>query len=150
MDGVWCIDINENDGKKVKSRAGVRKVPIHDQLVELGFLDFVAAIRAGRSERLFPDYSYCSQNGYGRNLGRWFNESFLPKLGMKGQGLVFHSFRHTMVTELGRADVPEPIIKAIVGHEQAGVTHRNYMTSGYDLRQLHAAIHKFPVPRASS
>lgn len=36
-------------------------------------------------------------NAYGRNLGRRFNNVFLPRLGMKESGLVFHSLRLTMV-----------------------------------------------------
>ena len=34
--------------------------------------------------------------------------------------LVFHSFRHTMVTELERADVKNILVMSIVGHEVGG------------------------------
>ena len=50
--------------------------------------------------RLFMAFSYNAKEGYGRNLGRWFNTVFLPGLGLKESGLVFHSLRHTMVTRL--------------------------------------------------
>ena len=113
---TWFLNITDegDDNKRVKSMAGRRKVPLHAELIRLGFLDFVEDRKNG--PRLFPDYSYSANGGYGRNLGRWCNESFLPKLGIKQPGLVFHSLRHTVVTRLGQSGVAETIVQCIVGH----------------------------------
>jgi integrase len=145
LDDTWFLNItDEGDGNKsVKSQAGRRKVPLHSELIQLGFLDFVASRKT--STRLFQDYSYSANGGYGRNLGRWCNESFLPKLGIKQPGLVFHSLRHTVVTRLGQASVAEPIIQCIVGHARTGVTQEVYLREGYTLAQLKDAIAKFQV-----
>ena len=45
VEGVWGIDINREDGKKVKSDAGTRWVPVHSELVRLGLLEYVGAVR---------------------------------------------------------------------------------------------------------
>jgi integrase len=142
---TWFLNITDegDDTKSVKSKAGRRKVPLHSELIRLGFLDFVDSRRNGT--RLFPDYSYSANGGYGRNLGRWCNESFLPKLGIKQPGLVFHSLRHTVVTRLGQANVPEPIIQCIVGHARSGVTQEVYLREGYTLEQLSDAIGRFKI-----
>jgi integrase len=140
---VWCIDINDDGEKTLKNAPSKRLVPVHDQLIELGLLDFVNERRTGISPRLFPSFSYSAKNGYGRNVGRWFNDKFLPELGLKEAGLVFHSFRHTMVTKLSRGDVAEGMVKAIIGHEQSGVTHTSYFKAGYSPEQLKAAINRF-------
>jgi len=142
---IWFLNITDegDDTKSVKSKAGRRKVPLHPELVRLGFLDFVESRRNG--SRLFSDYSYSANGGYGRNLGRWCNESFLPKLGVKQPGLVFHSLRHTVVTRLGQASVPEPIIQCIVGHARSGVTQEVYLREGYTLEQLSDAIGRFKI-----
>lgn len=150
QDGAtWFLNITDegDDTKSVKSKAGRRKVPLHSELIRLGFLDFVASRRNGT--RLFPDYSYSANGGYGRNLGRWCNESFLPKLGIKQPGLVFHSLRHTVVTRLGQANVPEPIIQCIVGHARSGVTQEVYLREGYTLAQLKEAINRFAIEQAN-
>ena len=55
---------------------------------------------------------------------------FLPGLGMKESGLVFHSLRHTMVTRLAQAGVPEPLFQEIVGHERQGVAQQVYFKEG--------------------
>lgn len=142
---TWFLNITDegDDNKRIKSKAGRRKVPLHSELIRLGFLDFVDSRRNGT--RLFPDYSYSANGGYGRNLGRWCNESFLLKLGIKQPGLVFHSLRHTVVTRLGQANVPEPIIQCIVGHARSGVTQEVYLREGYTLEQLSDAIGRFKI-----
>jgi len=58
---------------------------------------------------------------------------------------VFHSLRHTLITRLSQADVPEPVVKAIVGHAQEGVTQQHYFREGYKLTQLSDAIEVFIV-----
>ena len=142
---TWFLNITDDgdDNKSVKSKAGRRKVPLHSELIRLGFLDLVRNRR--NAARLFPDYSYSANGGYGRNLGRWCNESFLPKLGIKQPGLVFHSLRHTVVTRLSQADVPEPVVQCIVGHARSGVTQEVYNREGYTLVQLKAAIDRFDI-----
>ncbi|MDO6590147.1 MULTISPECIES: site-specific integrase [Rhodobacterales] len=124
---IWFLNITDegDENTSIKSESGRRKVPLHRDLITLGFIDFVNKRKA--STRLFPDYNYNQNGGYGRNLGRWCNESFLTKLGIKERGLVFHSFRHTVVTRLSQASVPEPVIQCIVGHARSGVTQEVYI-----------------------
>ena len=92
--------------------------------------------------RLFPALSYCPKNGYGRNVGRWFGDSFLPRLGIDDEVLVFHSLRHTMNTQLARKNVPEQIQKAILGHKQNGMTYDTYFTAGFLPDQLYPEVNK--------
>lgn len=142
--GVWCFSINdEGDGKSLKTDAAKRLVPIHETLISLGALE-LADKQGDRSKRIF-DYSFHKADGYGRNLGRWFNDSFTFKLGIKSKDLVFHSFRHTMITRLGQAGVAEPIIKALVGHEQTGVTQQVYFREGYTIQQLLDGMSMFKI-----
>ncbi len=142
-DGMWYIDINDDDGKMLKTSASRRPVPVHQQLLDAGLLSFVESRSGGSAARLFPSLSYSAQNGHGRNVGRWFNEKFLPALGLKHDTLVFHSLRHSMVTLLTQADVPDSRVKAIMGHGQVGVTHTSYFKSGFTLAQLKGEIDKF-------
>ena len=120
-----------------------RLVPIHETLLSIGLLNFLEQRRLKRHQQLFSSLTYTPQNGHGRNVGRWFNEKLLPALAMKHSGLVFHSLRHSMVTRLSQADVPDTMVKAIVGHEQVGVTHTSYFKSGFTLAQLQREINKF-------
>ena len=57
VEGYWVFDINKADkGNRLKNRPSIRLLPIHSQLIDLGFLNWVNAQRAGQdeSDRLFP------------------------------------------------------------------------------------------------
>ena len=142
--GIWYIDINDDGlNKSLKTRAAKRRVPLHSELIQLGLLDWVSSKREG--QRLFLSFSHNTKEGYGRNLGRWFNTGLLPGLNLKERGLVFHSLRHTMVTRLAQAGVPEPLYQEIVGHERQGVSQQVYFKEGHTLTQKQEAIEKFEV-----
>jgi integrase len=138
---IWYLDINEEgERKSLKTPAAKRRVPIHSELIRLGFFDWVQALP--RQERLFMSFSYNVKEGYDRNPGRWFG-TFLDKLGMKETGLVLHSFRHTMITRPAQAGVPEPLYQDIVGHEREGVAQQVYFKEGHTLAQKQGALEKF-------
>ncbi len=145
VDGVWLIEVTPDgdDHKRLKNSSSKRRVPVHRRLEACGFLDFHQSQKDSGQTRLFPDLTYSPQNGYGRNAGRWFNERFLKELGLGGQGLVFHCLRHTMITRLAQAGVEEPLVKAIVGHSQTGVTFSTYFREGFLPAQLSEAINEF-------
>lgn len=145
IDGIWCFDINQKPGtlKKLKNAASKRIVPVHPRLIEYGFLDYFERMKARKgNDRLFPQFSYSKSDGYGRNLGRWVNESLLPDLGIKTDQLTFHSFRHTMVGKLGAADVSQAHIMAIIGHEPGTTTLKVYNRNGFPPKLLLAALEK--------
>ena len=151
--GIWCFDLNiEGENKKLKNENSKRLVPIHEDLIALGLLRYVEQMREGGKVRLLHQLSYDKNNGYGRNLSRWFNNEFLKKLGIKTDGLVFHSTRHSMLTYLLQAGVQEPIAKTISGHALSGVV-QNVYAKGYKTSQLKEAIDLLyrdlpPVPEA--
>lgn len=124
-DGIWCFNFtNEGDNKRLKNDASKRIIPIHSKLIELGFLDY--ANHAGKG-RLFAGLSYHPKDGYGRNLGRWFNDSLLRKqLAIHSPSLVFHSIRHTVAQQLRNNDVQAATLKDILGHTHEGVTMAVY------------------------
>ncbi|RWD45174.1 MAG: site-specific integrase [Mesorhizobium sp.] len=142
-DGVTCLSIDEDEeGKRIKTQASKRLVPIHSRLLELGLLEF---IRASGTGRLFPDYTYSPNYGLSKNLSTWFNEQLLPKLGLKAPDIVLHSLRHTMNTKLHHADVPASLVKAITGHTDDSMSTGTYFAAGFKPRQLREAIERFSI-----
>lgn len=151
LEGAWCFDFNdEGDRKSVKNAASIRVTPIHQQLIQLGFLDYVNSLPERANQKLFPTFTYDQKNGWGRHLSRHFNNVLLPKLGMKSNELVFHSLRHTVITQLMRAGVDEPIAQSIVGHTRKGVTQQRYFRQGYSIQQLAEAMQKLDYSISSS
>ncbi|WP_414472770.1 hypothetical protein [Microvirga sp. M2] len=82
----------EDDTKRVKTASGVRFVPIHPELIRIGFLSFVAANRAKYPlrSRLFPELAMASTGYFSDNFSKWF-ANFRKKLGITENGKTFHS-----------------------------------------------------------
>jgi len=115
--GVWIINILK--GKNANAK---RRIPIHNQLIQLGFLDYVECLRSASYTRLFPHLQN-GKNGYKKNMCRTFgNYLDLPEVNIIDPLKVFHSFRHTVVTSLTGQGVNEGLKRAIVGHDIFTVT----------------------------
>ena len=110
--GIWLIDILDG-----KTENAVRKVPVHDQLLALGFVDYVQCLQKAGYKKLFP-HLQDGKNGYKKNMCRMFGEYLdLPEVNIVDPLKVFHSFRHTVVTKLTGAGVNEGLKRAMVGHD---------------------------------
>lgn len=124
-DGVSLISINDQgEGKRLKTKAGKRSIPVHAELVRLGLLRYVDALRSANETRLFPELPL-KRDGYGQIVSKWF-QRYRRQCGISDDGKVFHSFRHTVIDRLKQADVPKEKIAALVGHEDDSVTFGRY------------------------
>ena len=45
------IHVEDTEDTNVKSVAGIRKVPVHPQLIKLGFIEYIAKQRRKKKER---------------------------------------------------------------------------------------------------
>lgn len=92
IDGIPCIDINEEGTKSTKNAHSIRTIPVHPELKSLGFLEYVEARRGANKKALFD--ADPGNSGTYDPFGKWFSR-FLDTLGLDSKRLVFHSFRHT-------------------------------------------------------
>jgi integrase len=119
---LWTININDSgDDKKLKTSSSNREIPVHPQLIALGFIAYANATAARKQERLFPDERRNERGEFGA-FSKRFNR-YKEALGIKSnpyQKLDFHSFRHTLQTVLFDLGVEEYLINSICGHGEAG------------------------------
>ena len=109
--------------KMVKSHAGVRRVPLHQDLLDLGFADFVRRrLKDKRSEkRLFWQVGFGADGQASTVFSKWFAR-LLDSVGLKDPALVFHSFRHTAEDAFRNALLPKYVIDRIIGHAGGDVS----------------------------
>lgn len=138
VEGVLCFDINDEGEKKLKTLNSVRLVPVHSELLKLGFMEYVDSIKHNKQgKRLFPDLS--EANGkLSHNFGKWFAR-YRQQCGIAESGKTFHSFRHTVATIWKQLGVHESIPATLLGHSAGGITYTRY-GKGYDVKQLAAVI----------
>lgn len=120
ISGIYVLTITDDgDGQAVKTAAGIRKVPIHSELVRLGFLEFVEALKTRKESSLWP--SLPTRTGKaGDYFGRWFRD-YRRALGF-GKLPDFHCLRHTVRSQMAEAEITEQMMDTVMGHEIKGST----------------------------
>jgi len=144
-EGIWYIDINELDeGKSLKTESSRRKIPLHPELIECGFLSYVSSLKSGS---LFPDLKTDSNGRNTANWSKWFNRYkvevgvTIPTKAKKD----FHSFRHGFKDACRAARIEEEVHDALTGHASASVGRR-YGSDGVPLKIRAEAIAKIRFP----
>lgn len=127
VNSVWCFEINDQDGRLVKNPQSVRWVPVHPELVRLGFLAHVRKVAPNADDRVFPTLKPMGpDNKLSYYPTRWFGD-VRAKLGIAA-GVGFHSFRHNVTSRLLNAEVPLVAVSRILGRttEGGGETGNRY------------------------
>lgn len=100
--------------------ASIRSVPIHDELIKLGFMSFVGA----STDLLFPGIPQHKSGRYSDAPSKRFSYH-LTKLGLKRDKLSFNSLRHTFIARLKvLAPSHSETRERLVGHTLPGVVGR--------------------------
>ncbi|HRP25453.1 MAG TPA: site-specific integrase, partial [Promineifilum sp.] len=146
-DGVETISIlAREEGKRLKNKASERIIPIHSKLIELGFLDYVRTIKAGR---LFPELP--EDPARPGNFGAKATEQFTAYRRKCGVGALsgkgnksIHSFRSTFISALRKAGVPKDRRTRLAGHEYDDTQDKTYhggdVLTMFDFKTLKADI----------
>jgi integrase len=144
--GIAYLDINTlNEGKSLKTVGSRRKVPLHSELVRLGFLKYLKGrAREGEGARLFPNLRPDKNGTMTGTWSKWWGR-YARQAGITDRRKVFHSFRHTFKDACRAAEIEEPIFDALQGHR--GTTVSRMYGEGYPLRVLAAAVEKISYPK---
>ena len=148
VDGVPYLRITDEDGRQLKNEQSRRDVPLHPELIRLGFLEYVATVALKGPDQVFPELK---PGGVDKKLGygfsKWFS-GYRQQIGLKRDGLDFHSFRHGVTTKLFAANVNPGWIDLLTGHESGSESQRRYL-KGVPLPQLREAIERVTWPEVN-
>lgn len=129
-DGVWFIDLltiydhnelqafPEAERLKLKSASARREIPLHDDVVATGFLNFVEN-RRERKGRLFAQLTADEFGYYSTVLSKRLNND-IKRAGVKENRTSFYSLRHNFRAALTNARVPIRTVDRVMGHAIAG------------------------------
>ena len=136
--GTWYFDIvatlEEDDEKTpkksvktLKTAASRRKIPLHPELIKIGFLQFVQQRKkTGGGLRLFPDLKPDKYGNHAAYALKRFNESYLPNAIKMEPRQSFYSFRHSWRDALRRIDAQPATLEALGGWSQGKLTSDAY------------------------
>lgn len=130
--GHWVMHITDegdgDDDKSVKNEKSMRLVPVHKELVKLGFLDYHAGMKEAGENRLFPLAERNSRGQMMADFSRDFGR-YLTKISLKnGRGLSLYSFRHGVFDAYRRAGYLDEQFNFLLGHASG-----NTVTGGYGI-----------------
>lgn len=134
---------DEGELQSIKSESGRRSIPIHSELVRLGFLDYVTTIKGTGAESLWPALRLREGKPSGF-YSNWFG-TYRKGLGLSGDYPDFHCFRHTVRPLMRRAGFSESTMDKITGHATGGsVGTTDY--DHFDILELQPAVESIRYP----
>ena len=143
QDGISFLNIAAiEEGQSVKNLASIRRVPIHPDLIKIGFLDFVKRRQKARVKLLFDLSPY--RGVYSHNFSKWYGRHLRTKVGITDTRKVFHSFRHSFKDAGREAGIESALVDALQGHTNGGVAAQ--YGSGYSLKALDRAMRRVKFP----
>ncbi|QDM20934.1 hypothetical protein FIU28_07260 [Tardiphaga sp. vice154] len=138
------IYIAANDQRRIKNVQSERHLPLHPELVRLGFLDYVRTIKALGYKLLFPDlFSPSSRSPLGNRFYKQFRP-ILTSAGITEEGLGAHAVRHLFNAQLKKKMLTEEDRADLMGHGGNSETSERYCEA-HELDTLFEFIMKLPV-----
>ena len=140
-DGIHFFDIERGTGQSLKSDNARRMIPIHSQLIELGFLELVQRQRGLGKERIFDKVSRSksSRLTFTSNFTKNFNY-YRTTRKVYDERRDLHAMRTTFNTTLVTGSVPDTARRYLMGHRNDDVGIVNYLPEGFSLATLKSYI----------
>lgn len=130
------FQVDYNDLRALKNVQSIRKLPVHPELIRLGFLEYVAAMRELGHSLLFPEMHSAKSKSFSstfyKSVFKYWRAWAFPngtswrhqaRGAMKDKDV--HSFRG-VVSSLMQGKVQDSVRVDILGHEGENTTKRTY------------------------
>lgn len=137
---IHFLDIHAaRDNRHLKTQAADRQVPIHLELIRIGFLDYVARQRAKGYRRVFEEMQGRRNI---RSAESWSQawQIYQGGIGIDDRRKVFYSFRHTFKRACRDVGIEEEVHDVLTGHR--GYWSGRRYGEGVSLKTLAGAIAK--------
>jgi integrase len=121
-DGVTFFNVNDDaPDQSLKTSSARRVIPVHGDLVHVGFLDHVTEVRDKHPDhRLFEDIKPGKNGSFSHNFSKTFGR-YLKAIEAKTEKTAFHSFRHCFKDAIRIAEIDETRQDALMGHASQGI-----------------------------
>ena len=155
IEKIACIAITASSetgrsDKRLKTASSERLVPVHPELLMLGFMEFVAQRRRAAELKLFGEVAMGVTGYRSAAFSAWFAR-FATKSGASSPKTCYHSFRHVFRDALREARVERDIALALGGWSRSGGSGGSSSVSdaygsGYRVVTLFKAISQVRYP----
>lgn len=146
----WRFMIRIGPGRsdqRLKNKFSNRSVPMHPQLIEMGFLHYLEDVRSLGFDRVFPSLRWTKAAGYGDTVSDMFSTYLREKVKITNPRKVFHSFRHYFCTQAKNfTDEKRESISDLTGHAREGEFELTYARELFYENKMRILM-KIPMPQ---
>lgn len=142
-DGIHHLVIkpDSSTGRTIKDGKR-RRVPLHQDLIKMGFLEYVKGIQAQNHAQVFPELKITRADGkLTDKWGSWWRGYVRDELGIARIPQPFHAFRHTFSDHSRRSKMSYEIQMRIEGHSTGNVGDK-YGARLFPLEPINEALQK--------
>jgi integrase len=144
-EGILYFDLRSHEGRRLKTAAARRRIPVHSELMRIGFGSYLVHVRRQGHEYLFPALKPGGPDG----KRSWYVSkrftTYRRAVGVSASETVFHCFRKNAATALERARVPENEAVQVLGHKKLTMSYGLY-SGGLDLAGLVRVVEAINYP----
>lgn len=123
--GIPCLFVsNRHPGQSVKTAGAQRVIPLHQAVIDVGFLRYVADMKAQGHATVFPNLwrnARLATDRFGRNIMK-----FMRAAGITDQKTTFHGLRKVMNDTLKQHGVGIEARCELLGHALPNINHEVY------------------------
>lgn len=141
---AWVLQIteDEDEGLGVKNAGSIRRIPIHPELIQLGFVEYC---QQQIGSRIFPLLRKDPTGLESTIWSKWWHRDYLRRYcEPSASNMVFHSFRHTFKDVCRQLGISKELADAIQGHTD-NTASGGYGGLLYPLAPLVEAMNKYTV-----
>lgn len=125
--GTWYLNVvaaeDEGEEKSAKNSYSQRRIPLHTEIIRLGFLQFVTSRKKAvkkNGKRLFFEIRPDKYGNTATYPTKRLRDDFIPQEIALGERQTLYSLRHNVRDALRRAKAPPEALQAIAGWSAGG------------------------------
>lgn len=145
--GIPCFFLRPEAGS-IKT-GEERRIPVHPELLRLGFLRYVEETKKAGKERAFPELERGAGGKLTDSWSKWFGRYLRETVAITDSRITFHSFRHAFKDACREAGIAEEIHDILTGHKRGGVG-RSYGSDRFPIGPLAEAVRKINYPEVKT
>lgn len=132
--------------RRLKNNASRRRLPVAQQLIELGLLRYAQTLREQGHVALFPTLREDTHGKLSGATGKFWGR-YIRTVGVSSPRKTLYSLRHTLKDLLVQARVPSKHMKRLLGHTSGDGAVTDGYGSDLPLEQLFEAVRQVRFPR---
>ncbi len=117
---IFCFNVTTANGRRAKTLARRRYVPIHRRMIDLGLMDVVAAARADKQQFLWSEVDALGVKSASNFFSAWFSTRLRKKLDITDPKKRLYSCRHSFKDRLKKMGVMKEHRDMLMGHAETG------------------------------